>query len=102
MTIRTDDEIRAEVSRSYGSRVQRTLDEGDVLTVVDSSSCCAPSETTASRVAVTKRPVKSRSRISPPSMLKPTRLTCHHSHGRGLRLRQSNGDFGTSAWPNRA
>lgn len=42
MTTRTGDDIRAEVSRSYGQRVQRVLDSAEVLTVLDSSGCCAP------------------------------------------------------------
>ena len=47
MTTRTNDEIRAEVSRSYGSRVQRTLDESDLIVLNQSASCCAPAESTS-------------------------------------------------------
>ena len=44
MTTRTNDEIRAEVSRTYGSRVQRVLEEGDLLVLNESANCCGPSE----------------------------------------------------------
>ncbi len=47
MASKTSDEIRAEVSRSYGSRVQRVLDEGDVLVLNEPASCCAPAEASA-------------------------------------------------------
>ena len=47
VTTRTNDEIRAEVSRSYGSRVQRTLDEGELIVLNQSASCCAPAESTS-------------------------------------------------------
>src|SRR5688572_29389148 len=47
MTTRTNDEIRAEVSRSYGSRVQRTLDEGELIVLNQSASCRAPAESTS-------------------------------------------------------
>src|SRR5688500_291935 len=47
VTTRTNDGIRAEVSRSYGSRVQRTLDEGELIVLNQSASCCAPAESTS-------------------------------------------------------
>ena len=45
-SVRTDDEIRSEVQKHYGSRVQDTLDAADQLEIVSAgaASCC---ETTA-------------------------------------------------------
>jgi len=44
MPSRTDSEIRSEVSRSYGNRVQRVLDSVDTIELVSNqSSCCSPS-----------------------------------------------------------
>ncbi len=46
MTNRTDDEIRTEVVKAYGSRVQRILAEGEAVPVVQANDCCsaAPAE----------------------------------------------------------
>ena len=39
---RTDDEIRSEVSKAYGSRVKSTLERADEIPLVQASSCCSP------------------------------------------------------------
>ncbi len=46
MTARSPEEIRNEVSRAYGNRVRGVLNADDVIQVVDSSACCAPSAST--------------------------------------------------------
>jgi ubiquinone/menaquinone biosynthesis C-methylase UbiE len=43
MPARTPEEIRSEVSRSYGNRVRGVLNADEVIQVVDSGACCAPS-----------------------------------------------------------
>ncbi|MEP6870980.1 MAG: methyltransferase domain-containing protein, partial [Anaerolineaceae bacterium] len=44
MTTRTNDEIRAEVSKAYGGRVKPVLDRADEIPLVSvAASCCAPS-----------------------------------------------------------
>ncbi|MBA4182069.1 MAG: arsenite S-adenosylmethyltransferase [Anaerolinea sp.] len=40
-TARTDDEIRSEVSKAYGSRVKGTLARADEIPLVQANSCCA-------------------------------------------------------------
>lgn len=39
MTTRTDDEIRTEVAKAYGSRVQRILSEAEAVPVVQANDC---------------------------------------------------------------
>ena len=44
MTTRTNDEIRSEVSKAYGSRVKPVLDRADELPLVSvAEDCCSPS-----------------------------------------------------------
>ncbi|MEX2080850.1 MAG: arsenite methyltransferase [Dehalococcoidia bacterium] len=46
MTTRTPDEIRTEVSRSYGSRVRGVLNAEDSVPLAE-AACCAPAESSA-------------------------------------------------------
>lgn len=48
MTTRTDDEIRTEVAKAYGSRVQRILSEAESVPVVQANDCCGSAEPAAS------------------------------------------------------
>ncbi|MCC7089328.1 MAG: arsenite methyltransferase [Dehalococcoidia bacterium] len=43
MTTRTGDEIRTEVARAYGSRVQRILAEGETVPLAQANDCCSTS-----------------------------------------------------------
>lgn len=51
MPSRTSDEIRSEVSKSYGNRVKGVLQRDDLIELVpasQSASCCAPSDSSGS------------------------------------------------------
>ena len=46
MTTRTSDEIRSEVAKAYGSRVQRILAESETVPLAQAGDCCSPSTST--------------------------------------------------------